>query len=584
MKNLERLSAVASGRDRADIVFHGASVLNVFTREWEKKDIALCGQYIAAVAEPGMYRAEQEMDVTGKWITPGFIDAHVHIESSMVLPGEFARTVAKHGTTAVIADSHEIANVLGPDAVRFMIRQSERAPADIYFMIPSCVPATDFEHTGGVISVADITSILKMPRVIGLGEMMNYPGIINGDLATLDKLSTVFNMAGECAVIDGHAPLVRGRQLQAYRSVGIRTDHECHTFDEAAEKIRSGMYILIRQGSSARDLELIVPELAKSNLPVDRFCFCTDDKNIADIIREGHIDSNIRNAIRLGLRPEDAYTMASLNAAECYHLNDTGAVCAGYKADFVILDDEETVAVNSVVKAGVRPETEQSVTVKLSETRSGSETEELLYRACHSIHLEAAEITASMFDDSVSPIFGRYAIAIHPGTLNTEKKVLKDGEAERGLREGTMCRLAVIERHKKTGCHSMALLSGYGLSRGAIAMSIGHDSHNIICAGIRPEDMKAAVARICTMQGGIVIVRDAMVTAELALPVAGLMSNEPAVHVQSAHDALLPAARDLGIYKDTEPFVTLSFLALTVIPELRLTDCGLFDVCQWKFL
>jgi len=423
-----------------------------------------------------------------------------------------------------------------------------------------------------------------MPRVIGLGEMMNYPGIIGGDVGTLDKLSAVFNINGENAVIDGHAPLVRGKDLQAYRAVGIKTDHESHTFGEAEEKIRNGMYILIRQGSSARDLALVVPELAKSSLPVTKFCFCTDDKNIADIIREGHIDSNIRNAIHLGLKPEDAYTMASLNAAECYHLPDSGAVCAGFKADFVILDDVDTVTIHSVVKSGREPDVSVPAVVTLPSTRSGSETEDLLYRACHSVHLTESDITDTMFVDSVSPVFSRYAIAIQSGTLNTAKAELKDGEASRGLEDGSLCRLAVIERHKKTGYHSLALLKGYGLNKGAIAMSIGHDSHNIICAGMQPADMRAAVAHICSMQGGIAIVMNGKVIADLPLPVAGLMSNDAAEKVKLAHDALLPAARKLGIYEKIEPFVTLSFLALTVIPELRLTDQGLFDVLQWKFL
>ena len=465
-----------------------------------------------------------------------------------------------------------------------MIHQSERASADIYFMIPSCVPATGFEHTGGVISVADITSILKMPRVIGLGEMMNYPGIINGDLTTLDKLSAVFNIAGENAMIDGHAPLVLGKQLQAYRAVGIRSDHECHTFAEAAEKVRNGMYILIRQGSSARDLSLIIPELAKSRLPLDRFCFCTDDKNIADIIREGHIDSNIRNSIQLGLPPAEAYTMASLNAAECYSLPETGAVCAGYRADFVILDDSETVAVHSVIKSGRKADVTHSAAVKLPETRGGTEAEDLLYRACHSVHLDPDAITDTLFAGPLPAGSRTFAISIRPGTLNTEKYELSEKDLSQGLDNGTLCRLAVIERHKNTGCHSLALLKGYGLSRGAIAMSIGHDSHNIICAGIRPGDMTAAVRRICGLQGGIVIVEDEKVTAELPLPVAGLMSNKAAEEVKTAHDALLPAARRLGIYESIEPFVTLSFLALPVIPALRLTDQGLFDVAGWKFL
>ncbi len=584
MKNLKVLSDVASGRQNADVAYHGASVLNVFTQEFEKKDVYTAGSYIAAVADPGSYTADKTVDVSGKFITPGFIDAHVHIESSMVLPGEFARTVVQHGTTAVITDPHEISNVIGPDAVRFMLRQSENVPIDVFFMIPSCVPSTSFENTGGIISVADITSILKMPRVIGLAEMMNYPGIIGGDLATLDKLTAVFAINGENALVDGHAPLVRGKQLQAYRAVGIRTDHECSTFEEAAEKVSNGMYILIRQGSSARDLSFIVPELAKSKLPLSHFCFCTDDKNIADIIDEGHIDSNIRNAIKLGLKPESAYTMASLNAAECYRLADTGAVCPGYKADFVILDDYEKVAIQSVVKGGRTPKIDKPFTVEIPSEHGGSENEDLLYRACHSVHLEADDIKQSWFEKTYDKAFEKYAIQIHPGSLNTDKYDLKKGEAEKGLKDGSLCLMSVVERHKHTMNHSLAFVRGYGIRTGAIAMSIGHDSHNIICAGIKSEDMQCAVQRLCEMQGGIVIVKDKKICAELPLPVAGLMSNGVAEDIKKIHDALLPAARSLGIPKEVEPFVTLSFLALPVIPALKLTDTGLFDVINWKFL
>ena len=582
MKNPELLVPVASGKKPADIVFHGARVLNVFTKEFETRDVAIVDRYIAATGAPGSYRGKKEIDVVGKWITPGFIDGHVHIESSMVLPGEFARTVVQHGTTTVIADSHEIANVLGPDAVRFMIHQSENVPVDIYFMVPSCVPATDFEHTGGSISSSDIADLLRIPRVIGLGEMMNYPGIIGSDPATLDKIRTTLKINGENANIDGHIPLVTGKNLQAYRACSIKSDHESHTIAEVSEKLRAGMWVLIRQGSSARDLSFIVPELIKSGLPLDRVCFCTDDKNIADIIGEGHIDSNIREAIKLGMKPEDAYSVASFHSAECYQLPDTGAVCAGYKADFVILNDPEAVDICSVYKSGKLVDATMSESVELPKTNAGTEAEDLLYRACHSVKLN--DVTAELFRNSGDRKSEKYAIAIRSGSLNTEKYVLKPGEEERGLGDGSFCRLSVIERHKNTGCHASALLRGYGLVRGAIATSIGHDSHNIICAGMNTDDMVVAVRRLEKLQGGICIVQDKKVTAELPLPVAGLMSNLSAQTVKKCHDALLPAARKLGIYEGIEPFVTLSFLALPVIPELRLTDQGLFDVISWKFI
>lgn len=584
MKNLKALIEVATGRSQADVVAFGAQVLNVFTKEFEKVDLALCGGYIAAVGKRGSYSGKIELDCTDLYIVPSFIDAHVHIESSMLLPSEFMRIVSRFGTTAVIADSHEIGNVLGSEGVRFMINQAENADGDVYFMIPSCVPATDFEHTGGEITTDDIEKLLALPKVLGLGEMMNYPGIIEANSAVLEKIEVA-----RLSVLDGHAPLLSDKNLQAYRSTGIKTDHECRTFDEALEKIRAGMWILLREGSSARDLEHIVPDLVKSGLGFERFAFCTDDKNAMDILQEGHIDHSVRTAIALGVPIETAYCMASINTAECYGLKDTGALCAGYKADFIVLSDAKKVIIQDVFKGGEKlsrlahhATDEGSVLTEdmLSNNKS------LLKKAFKSVRLDKIEKAMFTFgtDDSELEAFDRHIIKITPQTLNTESVFTASSEIKSGFESGNLCKVAVLERHKKTGHSGLCFVEGYGLNAGAIATSIGHDSHNIICAGANANDMQKAVEHLESIQGGICIVRDGIVQADFCLQLAGLMSIERAELVVEDMKKLQDEVKKLGVYNEMEPFVTLSFLALTVIPELRITDQGLFDVKKWKFI
>jgi adenine deaminase len=593
MKNIERLSAVAAGRIPADTVIADARILDVFTGEFLLRDIALCDGYIAGIGAPGTWKGNEVLSFPDKYITPGFIDAHVHIESSMVLPPEFARTVIDCGTTAVIADSHEIANVLGPDAVRFMADQAENSPIDIYFMIPSCVPATPFEHAGGSITAGDIASLLNMPRVLGLGELMNYPGVISADTEILAKIHAA---AGR--LLDGHAPLVTGHDLQAYCSCGITTDHECHQFDEAVEKIRAGMFILIRNGSTAHDLVPIVKGIVDSGFPTDRFAFCTDDRNVSDILADGHISACIRTAILLGLPPGTAYRMATWNAATCYGLPDTGALCAGYRSDFVILDDINSVSIHAVFKDGQRVEKNtdkpaNQICLENRAARDSTETTALMERACRSIHIGNLDI--QKFRDKFRDTEGYQginsntedtllAIGITPGSLNTHKQYLQRSQLADLLSSGTACRLAVIERHRAIGSWGIGLLSGYGLKTGAIASTIGHDSHNIICAGIDPDDMYCAIRNLEDMQGGICIVRSGRITAALPLQVAGLMSTESAETVRDIVQQLKSEALALGIPAEIEPFVTLSFLALPVIPELRLTDQGYFDVTAFSFI
>ncbi|MFI3257176.1 MAG: adenine deaminase [Spirochaetales bacterium] len=583
MKNLKSLIHVATGKEQADLIVHGAHVLNVFTKEFEKVDLALCGEYIAAVGKRGTYSGKIEIDCTGKYIVPGFIDSHVHIESSMLLPSEFMRTVLPCGTTTVIADSHEIANVVGADGIRFMMNESKNAQGNVFFMIPSCVPATDFEHTGGKIDTKDISKLLDSPEVLGLGEMMNYPGVLSAQYDVLEKIYCV-----QPGIIDGHAPLVTEKNLQAYRSTGIKTDHECRTFAEALEKIKCGMWILLREGSSARDLEHIIPELVNSTLTSDRFAFCTDDKNAMDILKEGHIDHCIRTAIKLGIPVEEAYCMASLHAAQCYELRDIGALCAGYKADFVILDNPENVSVRDVYCKGKAVSTFAKIDNNQKEQTTAnfmSENSKILKKVLNSVHIKKIHDDMFAFRNTDSSVASgnRHVIKISEGTLNTEALILSASDAEKRFHAGDLCKVVVVERHKKTGHSALCFLSGYGLNKGAIACSIAHDSHNIICIGANTHDMKKAVEHIKHMQGGICIVHKGHVKAHLNLAVAGLMSTDTAENVAFALQKMQEEVSKLGVYDNIEPFVTMSFLALPVIPELRITDQGLFNVDKQKF-
>lgn len=583
MKNLKILIAVASGQQQGDIVIRGAYILNVFTRKFEKKEMVLSQGYIAGVADEGTYTAKKILNYTNHYIVPSFIDAHVHIESSMLLPKAFGDIIAQKGTSTIIADSHEIANVLGADAVRFMVRQSEKSPCEMFFMIPSCVPATDFEHTGGSISAKDIQDLLSLPRVLGLGEMMNYPGVINGDNSVLEKIKKA-----DGYICDGHAPLVTGKDLQAYRCVGIKTDHECRTFNEALEKINAGMWILLREGSSARDLEHIVPELVKAGMDTQRFAFCTDDKNVVDILKEGHIDHSVRTAIALGIKPENAFCMASFNPSECYGLVDRGAIAAGYKADFLVLDNIQTVSITDIFKNGelltIQNDIQQNNPDTLSQI-TFTENTRLMEKACNSIHLGTLSRDMFTFGKNDEHIFqDRHLIHIESGSLNTNSLFLDAKSIKTGYEQGKFCKIAVLERHKATGLSGLALLDGYGLKQGAIASSIGHDSHNIICAGINPDDMLQAVLYLQKIQGGICIVLNGEIKAALSLQVAGLMSLHDGKHVANDLKKLEKEVTTLGIYDSIEPFVTLSFLALPVIPELRITDQGLFDVIQWRHI
>ncbi len=584
-KNLKKIISVAAGSIPADFIFNNAEILNVFTKKFEKKDLVIADSYIAAISNSGQYKGLQTVDCTNKKIVPGFIDAHVHIESSMLLPEEFGKIILEHGTSTVIADPHEITNVLGPKALDIMIQLSKSSPVSMFFMIPSCVPSTDFELSGGKLDEKDILKYIHTPEILGLGEIMNFPGVFNVDEMLLKKIT---NSCGK--ICDGHAPLVSGKQLNAYRAAGITSDHESATFNEVAEKVQKGLFILLREGSSAKDLEKILPELHQSQLPLNRFGFCTDDKNCADILDSGHIDNCIRKSINAGISIEESYCMASYYPACHYGLSEAGKLCSGVSADFVILDDAFSCKIHSVYKNGkCFSLKKRSSEITIDKTQSKTKNcENILQlsskKAFNSIHIRP--VTEDYFtfgiNDKNIDLEERTIIQISEGTLNTIS--FRSHTASELLKKGETCKLAVIERHHESGIHSLALLSGYGLCKGAIASSIGHDSHNIICAGKDSADMKAAVEKIQEMQGGICIILNGKIMAELQLQFGGLMSTNSAKHVKNKLKELAKEALGLGISKQIEPFVTLSFLALPVIPQIRLTPQGLFDVTSWKFL
>jgi len=582
--NEKKIIDIAAGRIKADLVLKNAFVLNVFTKEFIRQDVAISGGYIAGI---GQYDGIEERDLTGKYVCPGLIDAHLHIESTMAPPRNFARQALRCGTTAVIADPHEIANVAGVDGILYMLEDARKAVfpgtnqqfVSIFFMIPSCVPATDFEHTGGIITAYDIEKLMDEPDVLGLGEMMNYPAVIGGEEAVLKKIAVARKK-----IADGHAPCVRGSDLRAYCAAGIRTDHESPTYEEAYEKLRQGMYILIREGSSAQDLEPIVRGMLEHKTDTSRFAFCTDDKKMSDILANGHIDNNVRKAVSLGLPAEDALCMASFHAAQCYGLTGRGAIAPRYHADLVVFDNITDFPIHAVYKAGI----DSSAIPAVQETEApdrGQNRSFSIQRITDSIHV--APIAPDAFDavrfiPSGSDNF--HVIGMQAGKLVTQHLLFSREECTALLQEGKLCYLAVLERHKNTGNIGRALLHGYGVSRGAIASSIGHDSHNIIVAGSNAADMRRAVEEVTGMKGGVAVVQNGTVLSKFALPIAGLMSPaDPGTLADAIHDAA-EKAHTIGVYPEVEPLIGVSFLALPVIPELKLTDSGLFDVVKFRFI
>ena len=552
---------VAAGRAPADLVLKNATYVNVFSNELCHGDIAVAEGLIVGMGE---YHGKVEVDVSGKLVLPGFIDAHIHLESSLVSPTEFAKAVLPHGTTTVITDPHEIANVMGTDGIEYMLQATEDLPVDVRFMLPSCVPATPLDESGANLAYRAIDSFYDHPRVQGLAEMMNYVGVVNGDGQVVEKI--VASQAHH-KKIDGHAPGLSGKDLNAYIAAGVYSDHECSDMEDAMNKLRLGQYIMIREGTAARNLEALMPLLTSQY--VDRCMFCTDDKHPNDLLEKGHIDYIVKKAISLGADPIVAVKAACHNAARYFLLNNRGAIAPGYLGDFVIIDDFQHFEIEMVYKRGVLMYDGQ-----LRDFPAPEIDPYLVKRAHDTFHV--AHLTAEDFSD------GRphAVIGMIPGEIVTQDA----GYADHADPEQDILKIAVIERHKNTHHIGLGYIKGYGLKRGAVATSISHDSHNIIVVGATDEDMAAAANRIVENRGGITVMENGQVLGEVTLSIAGIMSDDSLVMVNSALEDAKDEAFGLGVSRGIDPFMTLSFMALPVIPSLRITTRGVFDVSSQRYI
>lgn len=552
---------VAAGRAPADLVLKNATYVNVFSNELCHGDIAVAEGLIVGMGE---YHGKVEVDVSGKLVLPGFIDAHIHLESSLVSPTEFAKAVLPHGTTTVITDPHEIANVMGTDGIEYMLQATEDLPVDVRFMLPSCVPATPLDESGANLDYRAIDSFYDHPRVQGLAEMMNYVGVVNGDGQVVEKI--VASQAHH-KKIDGHAPGLSGKDLNAYIAAGVYSDHECSDMEDAMNKLRLGQYIMIREGTAARNLEALMPLLTSQY--VDRCMFCTDDKHPNDLLEKGHIDYIVKKAISLGADPIVAVKAACHNAARYFLLNNRGAIAPGYLGDFVIIDDFQHFEIEMVYKRGVLMYDGQ-----LRDFPAPEIDPYLVKRAHDTFHV--AHLTAEDFSD------GRphAVIGMIPGEIVTQDA----GYADYADPEQDILKIAVIERHKNTHHIGLGYIKGYGLKRGAVATSISHDSHNIIVVGATDEDMAAAANRIVENRGGITVMENGQVLGEVTLSIAGIMSDDSLVMVNSALEDAKDEAFGLGVSRGIDPFMTLSFMALPVIPSLRITTRGVFDVSSQRYI
>lgn len=552
---------VAAGRAPADLVLKNATYVNVFSNELCHGDIAVAEGLIVGMGE---YHGKVEVDVSGKLVLPGFVDAHIHLESSLVSPTEFAKAVLPHGTTTVITDPHEIANVMGTDGIEYMLQATEDLPVDVRFMLPSCVPATPLDESGANLDYRAIDSFYDHPRVQGLAEMMNYVGVVNGDGQVVEKI--VASQAHH-KKIDGHAPGLSGKDLNAYIAAGVYSDHECSDMEDAMNKLRLGQYIMIREGTAARNLEALMPLLTSQY--VDRCMFCTDDKHPNDLLEKGHIDYIVKKAISLGADPIVAVKAACHNAARYFLLNNRGAIAPGYLGDFVIIDDFQHFEIEMVYKRGVLMYDGQ-----LRDFPAPEIDPYLVRRAHDTFHV--AHLTAEDFSD------GRphAVIGMIPGEIVTQDA----GYADHADPEQDILKIAVIERHKNTHHIGLGYIKGYGLKRGAVATSISHDSHNIIVVGATDEDMAAAANRIVENRGGITVMENGQVLGEVTLSIAGIMSDDSLVMVNSALEDAKDEAFGLGVSRGIDPFMTLSFMALPVIPSLRITTRGVFDVSSQRYI
>ncbi|MDT0001862.1 adenine deaminase [Listeria cossartiae subsp. cayugensis] len=571
LKQLQERVAVSDGRAKADLVITNGRIINVFSGEIMEGDIAIKNGYIAGIGD--FPDAEKVIDAAGAFIAPGFIDAHVHVESAMVTPAEFARVLLPNGVTTIVTDPHEIANVAGEKGIEFMLEDAKGAPLDMFVMLPSSVPATDGEHNGETLHAEKLHPLYRHEKVIGLAEVMDFPSVAKG---SSDILTKIIDAKKEGGRIDGHGAGLTSADLNNYLAVGIRTDHESTTAKEATDRLRAGMFVMLREGTVGRDLLQTIPVVSEKNS--HRFCFCTDDKLINDLITEGSINYNIRLAINNGIEPITAIQMATINAANCHNLPYLGAIAAGYQADIVFLKDLKTVEISKVLKNGevvvengVRNEAafKQQVAVPFASPPINH-------------HLQLQDLELPLTKETC------YVIGMQPNSLFTEKCIeqvtIKNGKFVPNV-ENDLLKMAVVERHHDTGCVGVGIVKGFGLTEGAIATTVAHDSHNIVAVGVSDEAMKAAIDHITQTGGGIAVVDGAgKVLHDLALPIAGLLSDKPYEEVETDLAGLLKAFNQISSAKGFDPFLTLSFLTLPVIPELKLTDQGLFDFATFQII
>jgi len=568
--NLKELISVARGEIPADLLLKNARIVNTFVGEIEQADVAIYGDRIAAV---GNYdKGTETMDLQGQFLAPGLINGHTHIESSMLHPARYAQAIVPRGTLAVVTDLHEIANVCGSAGIKFVTDLARKLPLDMLFMAPSCVPATHLETSGARINSKEVKKILAHPKIIGLGEMMNYPGVISGDEEVLKKLD-----ASKGKVIDGHAPGLAGKELNAYLSAGVLSDHESTTLEEGKEKLRRGMYLMIREGSSEKNLDTLLPLITDNTYK--RCFFVVDDRNCSDLLWEGDIDAVVRKAIDRGLEPVRAIQMATINAAEYFRLYDRGGIGPGYIANLITITDLAKLEIDMVFYQGKLVARQGKPLFPLPPiTLEQRDTVRIKFPTAKSLSLRAKSGDLS---EGIYPV-----IEIVPGQIVTKKasEMMKvvDGAVIPDVGRDVL-KLVVVERHKASGNIGISLVKGFGLKKGALASSVAHDSHNIIAVGTNDFDIIKAIEEINRLQGGLVVCADLEILASLPLPIAGLLSPEPLDVVVSQHEIVVKTAASLGNLPPA-PFALLSFLALPVIPELRLTDLGLVDVAEFKLL
>jgi len=573
MDKLKRRIAVSQRRELADFILRNGNVADVFSLKWKKADIVVVDGIIAAIDETGSFEAFNEEDAAGKYVVPGFIDGHIHIESSMVTPSEFAKVLLPKGVTAAITDPHEIANVSGSDGIQFMIRDAAECDMDIFVMLPSSVPSTSFENAGAVLTAKELEPLLSDPSVLGLAEVMDYPAVLSGEEDMLQKLL----MTSEAGMpIDGHGAGLNSEQIRGYRAAGIHTDHECVTAEEATDRISQGMYVMIREGSAAKNLKELLPAVTSEN--ARRFLFCTDDKHLDELLLEGGVDHAVRLAIAEGMNPIQAIQLATLNAAECFGLTNRGALAPGFMADFFITEDLEKMDAKAVWKHGEK--------VAENQTLLGIEKEKLpmdekVLRTVNLPDLAKEQLAIRLKQNKA------HVMQIIPDQIMT-KKIVMEVPVEHGVFQtniqNDLLKLAVIERHKGLGNIGLGIVKGFGLKSGAVATTIAHDSHNAIVLGTNDEDMLIALKALQESSGGLVVVDQGKVLSLLPLPIGGLMTDLPAAEaadrLKGLHQSLKLICPDL----DFHLFLTLSFLSLPVIPELKLTDTGLFDVNEFKHI